>query len=207
VSRYVEEARLALVGEFTEIETGRSPARLTLERRPQLQAALAEAKRRKALLVIATLDRLSRNVAFIASLIESAAEFVAADMPAATRFMLHIYAAVAEEEGRLLSERVKSSLAAARVRGKRWDQIGGRRHVAAVERAEALRPAFEEIARAGHHRPCAVMHELNRRKVPAPRGGMWHIGSVRGYLRYLADPEWRYSRGGAATFLRTGTET
>lgn len=88
-----------------------------LDNRPQLEAAIAHAKRTKATLVIAKLDRLSRNVAFISNLMESGVEFVACDNPSANRMIVHILAAVAENEARLISERTKAALAAAKARG------------------------------------------------------------------------------------------
>src|SRR6516164_108584 len=88
VQRYLRSFGGGLIGEYTEIETGKR------NDRPELRAALAACRRRRARLVIAKLDRLSRNVAFIAALMDSRAEFVACDNPHATRLTLHILAAV-----------------------------------------------------------------------------------------------------------------
>lgn len=100
-----------LIGEFQEIESGKR------NDRPVLKEALALCKRTGATLVIAKLDRLARNVAFIANLMESDVEFVCCDLPQANRLLLHIMAAVAENEARMISERTKSALAAAKARG------------------------------------------------------------------------------------------
>jgi DNA invertase Pin-like site-specific DNA recombinase len=100
-----------LVEEFVEIESGRK------DDRPVLARALVRARSSKALLVIAKLDRLARNVHFISGLMESGVAFAACDMPSATPLMLHVYAAVAEEEARAISARTKAALAAAKVRG------------------------------------------------------------------------------------------
>ncbi|MFZ0033262.1 MAG: recombinase family protein [Candidatus Cybelea sp.] len=100
-----------LTEEFVEIESGRKSDR------PVLHEALARARSSKATLVIAKLDRLARNVAFIANLMESGVEFRACDMPEANRLLLHILAAVAEQEGRTISERTSNALAAAKARG------------------------------------------------------------------------------------------
>src|SRR5262245_50835489 len=97
---YLNGGNWKLVGEFIEVESGKRT-----DNRPQLAKALAAAKKHKATLILAKLDRLSRNVAFIAGLMESKAKFVCCDMPSATPFMLHVYAAVAEEERRMIAAR------------------------------------------------------------------------------------------------------
>ena len=95
-----------LVAEFTEIESGRRHTN-----RPQLLATLEECRKRRATLLIARLDRLARNVAFIANLMESGADFIACDMPQANRLTIHIPAAVAEHEREMISQRTKAALA------------------------------------------------------------------------------------------------
>jgi hypothetical protein len=100
-----------LVGEFTEVESGKRSDR------PELERALAACRKHRAKLVIAKLDRSSRNVHFISGLMERKVDFVACDMPSATPFMLHVYAAVAEEERRMIAKRTKDGLAAAKARG------------------------------------------------------------------------------------------
>lgn len=105
VSRYAESIGAKIIATYTEVESGRKTDR------PELHKALAHAKRAKARLVIAKLDRLARNVAFISRLMEANADFVACDVPSATPLTLHILAAVAEEEARLISARTKAGLA------------------------------------------------------------------------------------------------
>lgn len=100
-----------IVAEFTEVETGKSATR------PQLAAAIRQAKALGAILVIAKLDRLSRNVAFTATLMDSGLEFVALDCPHANRLTIHILAAVAEDEARRISERTKAALAVRKAQG------------------------------------------------------------------------------------------
>ena len=95
-----------LVAEFTEIESGRRHTN-----RPQLLAALEECRKRRATLLIARLDRLARNVAFIANLMESGADFIACDMPQANRLTIHILAAVTEHDREMISQRTKAALA------------------------------------------------------------------------------------------------
>lgn len=116
VATYVRGSGCDLKGEYTEVETG---TKRRLDNRPQLEAAIAHAKRAKGTLVIAKLDRLSRNVAFISNLMESGVEFVACDNPSANRLTVHILAAVAESEAQAISERTKAALAAAKARGTR----------------------------------------------------------------------------------------
>jgi len=106
-------ARLAksgpILAEYTEIESAKSH-----KNRPQLLAAMAESKRRGATLLIAKLDRLARNVHFISGLMESGVDFVAADMPEAIPLTLHIFAAMAEHERRMISQRTKAGMDAAK---------------------------------------------------------------------------------------------
>jgi len=112
VSRHVAGvAGGRLVGEYVEVETGKD------NERPQLAAALANAKSAKAVLVVAKLDRLSGNLEFLAALMDSDCEFVACDNVNANRLTLHILAAIAEYEAKMISERTKAALAAAKARG------------------------------------------------------------------------------------------
>ena len=111
IAEFVKAKGGSLVDEFNEVESGKK------SRRPQLLAALASAKQHRATLVIAKLDRLSRNVAFLSALMESGVPFLALDVPLATPFTLHILSAVAEQEARAASERTKAALKAARARG------------------------------------------------------------------------------------------
>lgn len=111
VREFCEARGLSLVGEFVEVESGRNNAR------PELAKALALARRKQGLLVIATLDRLGRRVAFIANLMESGVPFAACDAPDDAPFMLHVKAAVAEDEARKISTRTKNALATLKANG------------------------------------------------------------------------------------------
>lgn len=113
IGNFVDDRKWNLVAEFTEIESGKR------KDRPELQKAIAACKRCNARLVIAKLDRLARNVAFIANLMDGCVDFVACDMPEANRLTLHILAAVAEHEREMISERTKAALQAAKARGVR----------------------------------------------------------------------------------------
>ena len=112
VAAYAATNKAAIVGEYTEVESGKRH-----ENRPQLQAALSHARGVKAMLVVAKLDRLARNVAFTSELMESGIDFVCCDNPHANRLTIHILAAVAEDEASRISERTKAALQAAKVRG------------------------------------------------------------------------------------------
>ncbi len=162
---------------FDEIETGKGAD--ALERRPKLAEAMQQARKLKAPVVVAKLDRLSRDVHFISGLMQHKTPFIVAELGADTDpFMLHIYAALAEKERRLISERTKAGLAAARKRGTK---LGGRNRksdeiaAAAAARDEELRPVFEEMAELSAN-ACALA--LNARGIPAPNGGQWFAVQV-----------------------------
>ncbi len=131
---------------FTEVQAGKNDD----DRRPQLKAALEVARKAKAPIIVAKLDRLSRDVHFISGLMKHNVAFIVADLGADTDpFMLHLYAALAEKERRMISQRTKDALAAAKAKGK---QLGGLRNYGrdlqkdAIERARALEPLFDELA-------------------------------------------------------------
>lgn len=111
VSAYSDTVGSSIIAAYTEIESGKN------NERPELAKALAHAKRIKSVLVIAKMDRLSRNVHFVSGLLESGVTFVACDNPNANRLTIHILATVAEDEARRISERTKSALAAFKARG------------------------------------------------------------------------------------------
>jgi DNA invertase Pin-like site-specific DNA recombinase len=111
IRTFCEQRALVLEGEFTEVESGKNDAR------PQLALALARARRKGGLLVIATLSRLGRRVSFVSSLMEQGVPFACADGPDDTPFILHVKAAFAEEEARKIRERTKAALAMAKARG------------------------------------------------------------------------------------------
>lgn len=113
IEHYRSSGNHNVLSEYEEIETGRN------SQRPVLAEAIAHAKRAGATLVIAKLDRLARNVQFISTLMNAGVDFVACDMPSANRFVLHIYAAIAEEEARMIRERTRAALAAKKAQGKK----------------------------------------------------------------------------------------
>ena len=111
VDQFLNGGSWSLIGEFIEVESGKR------NKRPELEKALAVCKRQKAKLVIAKLDRLSRNLAFIATLMDSGVEFVAVDNPHANKLTVHILAAVAQHEREMIAQRTKDALQAAKARG------------------------------------------------------------------------------------------
>jgi DNA invertase Pin-like site-specific DNA recombinase len=111
VTGYCDRTGSSLIREFTEVESGRN------NERPELAKAISFAKRSKATLVIAKLDRLARNVAFVANLMETQVQFESCDLPGANSMTVHVMAAVAENEAKAISQRTKDALAAAKARG------------------------------------------------------------------------------------------
>ena len=184
VRNYIDGRAGQLVGEFTEIESGHK-----IER-PELAKALALCKKYKATLLIARLDRLARNVHFISGLMEAEVKFVACDMPEATPFMLHIYAAAAQEEVRAISARTKAALQAAKARGVRLGRNGAERlapanKAAAVERAKNLYPVLADLIASGASLR-QIAAELTKRGIGTPRGGRWHPTTIGRVLNRLA---------------------
>jgi len=186
-----------IVAEMVEVESGGKADR------PHLAAALATCRLHRATLVIAKLDRLARNVAFIANLMDGGVEFVACDMPHASRLTLHLLAAMAEHEREMISQRTKGALAAAKARGLKLGNPNGALHLkagsvgaaaasalarqaAARSRAEVLRPLIEDARAKGFVSSRALALELNRRGVPSPSGGAWYAGQVRRTLAAAA---------------------
>lgn len=170
-----------VAAEFVEVESGRK------SERPRLAAALVECRKRKATLLIAKLDRLARNVAFVARLMETGVPFIAVDMPTADKFMLHVYAAMAEEEARRISVRTKAALAAAKTRGIRLGAYGcelaARNAAAADAFARSLEPTVRALQAEGFCSVRALTDELNRRAVRTANGGRWHLPTVHRLLR------------------------
>jgi len=181
---------------FTEVESGKR------DDRPELAKALERCKVTGAALVVAKLDRLSRNVAFLATLQDSGVKFVAADMPEANELTIHIMAAVAQAERKAISKRTKEALAAAKARGQRLGNPNGaaalRRAAkgsgagtAAAQRnadvhAARLRPIVERMRGGGLTSLGALAGALNAEGMVTPRGGRWHASSVRNLLARLS---------------------
>lgn len=140
----------AIVGSYVEVETGKRSDR------PELAKALCAVRKAKATLLIAKLDRLARNVAFIANLMDAGVEFLACDQPFASRLTLHILAAVAEDEARRISQRTKAALQAAKARGRK---LGSPIAAETIAGARAARSAFAAKANAT---TLAVIREVQK---------------------------------------------
>ncbi len=184
VEEYVAGASGSLLAVFTEVEMGKGAN--ALAKRPELCNALDECKKQGAVLVIAKLDRLARNVHFISGLMESRVQFVACDLPEANQLTLHVMAAFAEHEARRISERTRDALAAAKARGIRLGRMGyanlkpvlKERREAAQRIAETFRGQFVDFRLRCLSRRDMV-HALNGLRISARNGGAWSLCQVQ----------------------------
>jgi DNA invertase Pin-like site-specific DNA recombinase len=177
--------------EFVEVETGKGSD--ALERRPQLKAALAAARKLKCHVAVAKLDRLSRDVHFISGLMAHKVPFLVAELgPDVDPFVLHLFAALAEKERALISARTRQALSAAKTRGV---SLGNPRlHVARKSAVDAVKaeadryaanvlPIIREAQKAGAKTLRQIADALNARGIPTARGGQWHAQSVANVLQ------------------------
>jgi DNA invertase Pin-like site-specific DNA recombinase len=188
VRDHLDGGRWRLIAEITEIETGKRADR------PKLAAALKLCRVHGATLIIAKLDRLARNVAFVSALMDAGVEFEAVDFPQANRLTIHIMAAVAEHEAKAISDRTKAALASAKARGV---SLGGVRKnhkpftakarakgpkvmaARARERAADLAPILAELRAGGVTTLHGIAVALNERSIPtASSAGRWRATSV-----------------------------
>ena len=182
VRLFAQQEDYQVAAHFTEIESGQK------NHRPQLLAALAHCRREKTTLIIAKLDRLGRNVAFISNLMESRVDFKAVDNPNANKLMVHLLAAFAEHEREQISIRTREALQAAKRRGVKLGRHGailGQYNRDESNRfADELRPVIEEIRQQGIVTVRAIRDELNRRQVPTLRyGSAWYNTTVHTLLK------------------------
>jgi DNA invertase Pin-like site-specific DNA recombinase len=174
INDYLNGGSWELLGEFVEVESGKR------NDRPKLAEALAACKRHRARLIIAKLDRLSRNVAFIATLMDGKVDFICCDFPQANRLTLHVLAAVAEHEREMISERTRAGLAAAKERGvklggPRLRAMNEARQADAARRAQTIAPILTEFTGMSAR---GIAAELNRRRVETPTGAPWSAKTV-----------------------------
>jgi DNA invertase Pin-like site-specific DNA recombinase len=187
VEGYLNGGRWKLVQELVEVESGKRSDR------PELAKALSLCRLHRATLLVAKLDRLARNVAFVSALMESGVKFVAVDLPQANELTVHVMAAFAEHDAKAISARTKAALAAAKARGTqlgglRWDitkvaakgrklALQTRQENAAKYRADIL-PVIQEKQRQGLATLRQISDSLNADATPAPRGGQWSAVQV-----------------------------
>jgi DNA invertase Pin-like site-specific DNA recombinase len=191
VARFPEGEGIALLAEFTEVETGKGAD--ALDRQPQLAAALATARQAKCPVLVAKLDRLSRDVAFIAGLMAQRVPFIVAELGTdADPFMLHLYAALAEKERRQISERTRTALAGRKQRGAKLGNPSNAHEAAAAGRqvqrkgadqfAETVLPLIASLQKAGVTSLRSIAAALNGRGIRTARGGKWQVSNVRNVL-------------------------
>lgn len=191
VTRFAAAEGLEIVGEHVEVETGKGVD--ALDRRPVLREALAQAKRAKAAVVVAKLDRLSRDVAFVSGLMAQRVPFIVAELGRdADSFMLHIYAALAERERALIAERTRLALAQKRAQGFRLGNPtnlpeAGRKGVqrqqeAANAHAANVLPVVRQLQAAGITTTRTIAATLNERGIRTARGGDWHRSTISNLL-------------------------
>jgi DNA invertase Pin-like site-specific DNA recombinase len=181
VARFAESEGFEIVAEHVEVETGKGAD--ALDRRPVLAKALAEARKAKVPVLVAKLDRLSRDVHFISGLMAHKVPFIVAELGAdADPFMLHLFAAMAEKERAMISRRTKEALQAAKVRGAKLGNpdiakaqkasVEARRAIVAAFDAKVL-PVIRAIQKQGAVSLRAVARELSARGISTQRGGEW----------------------------------
>lgn len=190
VRQYLNGGDWELIGEYTEVESGTRKGNM---RRPQLDAAIAQCKREKATLLVAKMDRLYRNVARMATFMESGIEWVAVDNPHLNRFTAHILAAVAEHEAVMISERTTAALQAVKARGVKLGSPHPERGNAvavpilkeqADEFAAQIMPHVREIMQLGVTDLRGIAAALERRNIKTRRGNdKWHASQVANLLK------------------------
>ena len=184
VTRFAASEGLEIAGEFIEVETGKGAD--ALEKRPQLAAALRKAKQIKAPIVVSKLDRLSRDVHFISGLMTKRVPFIVAQLGRnVDPFMLHIYAALAEKERSMISERTRDALAKAKQRGVVLGNpnVGKLVSEATAARDAELKPILETMWEVPYRE---IAEELPPRNIPTPRGGeQWNAMSVMRAMKRL----------------------
>lgn len=198
VEGYAHGGGHRIVAEYVEVESGKR------NDRPKLVEALTACRLHRATLCIAKLDRLSRSVGFISRLQDGDVDFVACDAPYANRFMINLFAAIAEHEREMISERTKAALAAAKARGVRLGNPNGAAALLAGCREAAARSAFvrtqraedrykntapliRELQESGVKVLSHLAKELNQRGVPSPSGGQWYKEQVRRMINWQTE--------------------
>lgn len=190
LARFAAQEAFVIVQTFTEVETGKGSD--ALERRPQLAAALAEARKRRCPVAVAKLDRLSRDVHFISGLMAQRVQFIVAELGSdVDPFILHLFAALAEKERAMIARRTREALAKLKGTGR----LGNRTNLPEA-RDRALRsitsnaerhagnvlPVIRAIQREGVSSLRDIADKLNQRHIPTARGGRWQAQTVSNVL-------------------------
>jgi DNA invertase Pin-like site-specific DNA recombinase len=197
LERFAATEGFQILRVFVEVETGKGSD--ALDRRPQLAAALSEARRQRCYVGVAKLDRLSRDVHFISGLMVHRVPFVVAELGAdVDPFILHLFAALAQKERAMISSRTKAALAAAKARGvtlgspelpKARKSAVATIKALADQHATNVLPVIREIRRTGATSLHQIAEALNARGITTPRGGQWYASSVRNVLeRHKSTP-------------------
>ena len=191
IARFVEAEGHVIAGEHVEVETGKGAD--AIDRRPELAAALAQARKLRCPVIVAKLDRLSRDVAFISGLMAQKVPFIVAELGAdADPFMLHLYAALAEKERSLISQRTTAALAAKKAAGA---VLGNRTNLAeaqalgsaataaqAAQFAANVLPIVSTIQASGITTLKGIAETLNARGIRTARGGSWYASTVKNLM-------------------------
>lgn len=195
ITNYLNGGRWSLVGEFVEVESGKRSDR------PELAKALSLCRLHRATLLVAKLDRLARNVAFISALMEAGVKFVAVDLPMANELTVHVMAAMAQYEAKAISERTRVALAQAKARGAvlggrkvsadRWARIASRgRRAGTAARSEMaskwsadVLPIIDDIRKGGASSLREIAAGLNERQIQTRRGAEWNAVQVQRVLQ------------------------
>lgn len=186
VEKYAAKENFVLTKPFIEIESGRN------KKRPVLQEAIDECLHLHGVLLIARLDRLGRNVAFVSALMDADIDFVAVDTPFANKLLIHILAAFAEHERDMISKRTREALAAAKKRGVQLGVHG--KNILAAENKKAadafavkMTPVIKQLYKKGYKTVRQMTEQLNKRKVAPYRGSRhrWHIQTVQNLLKRI----------------------
>jgi DNA invertase Pin-like site-specific DNA recombinase len=183
VKEHLNGGSWQLLGEYTETESGRK------NDRPQLEAALKACKKEGATLIVAKLDRLSRDAHFLLGLQKAKVDFICCDMPTANRLTLGIMALIAEEEARMISARTKAAMQSAKERGiiigAHGKVLAAEHKQAAVTFAKTLAPAVAELKQAGVTTIRGIAAALNSQGIKTATGGAWHNYSVQLLLKRI----------------------
>ena len=191
INEFCYAENIEIIAHYEEVETGKYFD--ALDKRPQLANALAHAKKEKAHIVVAKLDRLGRNVAFISSLMESKVPFIVAQLGKETDpFMLHLYAALSEKERELISTRTKAALKVLKDKGVQLgnqtnlDEARLKGHATnrekAADFAENVLPMIQQMRDNGATLP-TIADKLNSLGVKTRRGGAWYPSTVANILK------------------------